>query len=326
MKTSVKVFLSLGIGLLALGLVTAGIGFALGKGDFNRIFPAVSQLEGTKDFSGDGITGLVINNDYNGISIVPSGDEDIHITYYEAEKGEYTFAVADHTLTVEPAKKPWWQRIGVFPYQTKSMVIEVPKTIEYVTAKADAGSFAMEAIALKGDLTIESDAGAVTLKGVASKNLSVDSSAGSVILARVTTDQLKISADAGHVSLHDVTAKDTAVKVSAGKITGENLSVTGLTMESDAGAVVLNTVTAETAKIKTSAGKIECAKVTVAKSLTLDSDCGAIRGSLYGDMTDFTITTRVDMGESNLPRSYQGGDKTLDVFADAGAVEIDFLQ
>ncbi len=326
MKTSVKVWFRFGMGLLALGLVTAGIGLAMAKGDFNGVFPAATQLEATKDFSGDEITGLVINADYNGISLVPSEDEDIRITYYEEEKGDYSFAVANHILTVEPVHKPWWQQIGIFLYQPKTMVIEVPKTIESITANAAAGSFAMEGITLKDDLVVESDAGAVTLKGVASKNLRVDSSAGSVILDQVTTGQLKISASAGRVSFTDVTAKDASVNASAGKVTGQNITVAGLTIESDAGAVVLNTVTAETAKIKTSAGKIEFAKLAVARALTLDSDCGAIRGSLYGDLTDFTVTTRVEAGESNLPPSYQGGAKTLDVFANAGAVEINFLK
>lgn len=326
MKTSVKVLLSLGIGLLALGFVTAGIGFALGKGDFHRIFPAAAQLEGAKDFSGGDITGLVIDDDYNGISIVSSGDEDIHITYYEEEKGDYTFAVANGILTIEPVKKPWWQQIGVFTFQPKTMMMEVPETVESISANSEAGSFAMEDITLKDDLTVENDAGAVTLKGVSSNNLSVDSSAGGVILDRVTTGRLKISADAGRVSLSDVTAKDASLKVSAGRVKGQNITVAGLTIDSDAGAVFLDTVTAETAKIKTSAGKIEFAKLAVAKALTLDSDCGAIRGSLYGDLTDFTVTTQVEAGKSNLPPSYQGGAKTLDVFADAGAVEIDFLK
>lgn len=326
MKTSVKVWLSLGIGLLVLGLVTAGIGFALAKGDFNRLFPAAAQFEAAKDFSGGDITGLVVDADYNGISLVPSEDEDIHITYYEEEKGDYTFTVADQILTIEPVKKPWWQQIGVFTYQSKIMVIEVPETMEFITAEASAASFAMEDIALKGDLAVESDAGAVKLKGVASKNLSVDSSAGGVVLDQVTTGQIKISADAGRVSFTDVTAKDASVKVSAGKVTGKNITVAGLTIDSDAGAVVLDTVTVSTAQIKTSAGRIEFAKLTVAKALTLNSDYGAIRGSLYGDLTDFTVTTRVEAGKSNLPPSYQGGAKTLDVFADAGAVEIDFLK
>lgn len=326
MKTSVKVFLSLGIGLLALGIVIAGIGFAMGKGDFDRVFPSATQSENAKDFSGQDITGLVIDDDYNAVSVVPSGDADIHITYYEVEEGDYTFHVADHILTIEPVKKPWWHNIGFFPYQSKTVVIEVPETVASVTAEANAGSFTMENISLKGDLAVESDAGAVTLEHVTSKNLDVDSSAGSVTLEGVTADMIKIGADAGRVGLTDVVAKDAAVKTSAGKVTGQNLNITVFSVDSDAGAVQLDTVTAKDAKILTSAGKIEFAKMTVEKSLVLDSDFGAIRGSLYGDLADFTITSQVDAGESNLPSSYQGGDKALDVSASAGAVEIDFLK
>lgn len=326
MKPSVKILLSLGVGLLVLGLVTAGVGFALAKGDCNLLFPAAPQFEAAKDFAGGEITGLVVDAGYNGVSLLPSADGDIHITYYEEEKGDYTFAVADHILTVEPVKKPWWQQIGVFTYQSKTMVIAVPETLEFITAEASAASFAMEKITLKGDLAIESAAGAVTLKNVAAKNLKVDAAAGGVILTKVTAERLKINADAGRVSLSDVTAKDASVKVSAGKVTGENLAVADFTIDSAAGAVVLNTAAVETATIKTGAGRIEFAKLSVAKALTLDSDYGAIRGNLYGDLTDFTVTSRVEAGKSNLPPTYQGGGKTLDVFAEAGAVEIDFLK
>lgn len=326
MKTSVKVFLSLGIGLFVLGLVVAGAGFAMAKGDFSRIFPAVQQLEGTEDFSGEDVTDLVIEDDYNAISFVPSADEDIHITYYEVEEGDYTFTVADGTLTIAPEKKDWWRNIGIFHYQPKTMVIKVPKTMGSVSVDADASSFSMEDISLSGNLVIKADAGDVTLNHVGSKSLSVDSSAGSVTLAAVTTGEIQIGADAGRVNFSDVSAGDTAIKTNAGKVDGQNTVFSDLTIESDTGVVVLDTVTGDQVRISTDAGKIEFAKLTVNEGLTMESDFGAITGTLYGDLSDFTITSRVDTGTNNLPTDYQGGDKTLDVSASAGTVEIDFLK
>lgn len=326
MKTSVKVFLSLGIGLFVLGLVVAGAGFAMAKGDFSRIFPAMQQVEGAEDFSGEDVTDLVIDDDYNAISFVPSADKDIHITYYEVEEGDYTFTVADGTLTIAPEKKDWWRNIGIFHYQPKTMVIEVPKTMGSVSVEADASSLTMEDVTFAGSLAIDADAGDVTLNHVGSKNLSVDSSAGSVTLATVTTGKIRISADAGSVGFTDVSAGDTTIETSAGKVDGQNAEVADLTIESDAGTVLLDTVTGDQISILTSAGKIEFAKLTVNEGLTIKSDFGAVTGTLCGDLSDFTITSQVDAGENNLPTAYQGGDKTLDVSASAGSVKIDFLK
>jgi DUF4097 and DUF4098 domain-containing protein YvlB len=326
MKTSVKVFLSLGIGLFVLGIVVAGVGFAMAKGDFSQIFSAAEQIEGTRDFSGEDVTDLVIANDYNDISIVPSADEDIHITYYEAEKDDYTFTVADGTLTIAAAEKEWWRHIGVFHFQAKTMVIEVPESLFSVSVDVAASALSMADITIEGNLVIDTDAGAVTLSRVDAKNLSVDASAGSVIFNDVTTGKIEISANAGRVDFNDVAAGYASVRTDAGKVDWQNVAITEIAIESAAGAVLLDTVTVGAASIETDAGKIEFSKLAVNEGLTLSSDFGSIRGTLFGDLSDFTITSQVDAGESNLPTFYQGGDKSLDVSANAGSIEIEFLK
>lgn len=326
MKKATRIGLIVGGGLVVLGLVVSAVGFAIARGDFGNLLPAPARTEKAEDFKGDGIENLVVEADYQNIEIVASVDDDLHVTYYESKTDDYSLSVNNATLTIKKAHQPWWKSIGFFNYAPKTMTVAIPDTLTAVSADADAGSLSVDSVALAGDLRIDSDAGAVKVSDISAGDIKISSDAGNVKLTRVSAKNVTVEASAGSVKWEDVSCNNVDVDSDAGKVDFENVSCGDVTVSSDAGAVKLQDLTASEAKISTDAGKIEFTALSVAKSLELSTDFGAIRGTIQGVMSDFTITSSVDFGSSNLPSSYQGGNKLLKVEADSGSVNVDFLQ
>ena len=326
MKKATKILLIAGCVLVVLGLAVAAAGFAIAGGDFANLLPAPARTEKAEDFKGDGIENLVVEADYQNIEIVASADDDLHVTYYAAKTDDYSLSVDNATLTIKKARQPWWKSIGFFNYAPKTMTVAIPDTLTAVSAAAAAGSVSVDSVTLAGDLCIDSDAGAVTVSDISAGDVKISSDAGGVKLTGVSVKNVTVKASAGSVKWEDVSCGDADVDSDAGKVSFENVSCADVSISSDAGAVKLNNLTASAAKISTDAGKIEFTALAVARSLELSTDFGAIRGTVKGAMSDFTITSSVDLGNSNLPGSYQGGNKLLKVEADSGSVNVDFLQ
>lgn len=307
MKTAMKVFLIIGIGLFALGIVITGVGFALAGGDFANILPAVEQTEANQDFDGKDVANLVVDDDYNDIEIVPSSDADIHVTYYEAMAGDYSLLVDGDTLTIQPAHKVWWRYIGIYNFAPKKMTIAIPDTLTTVNVSADAASLTLSDVTLAGDLNVDTDT-------------------GNVKISDVTTGDIAIQNDTGNVELDNVIAGDVSADENTGSIKFTDVNCSDIDIDADAGAIALNNVDAQAVKAASDTGEITFDQLAVAKSLELSTDFGSIRGTIDDALTAFTITSSVDMGDNSLPSTYRGGDKILKAEADTGSIDIEFLQ
>ena len=60
------------------------------------------------------------------------------------------------------------------------------------------------------------------------------------------------------------------------------------------------------------------------KAVNLTVKNGDISGTIVGSYDDFAIRTEIKKGESSLPENKDGGEKTLDVSANNGDVNIEF--
>ncbi|HIZ45140.1 MAG TPA: hypothetical protein H9672_10580 [Firmicutes bacterium] len=53
---------------------------------------------------------------------------------------------------------------------------------------------------------------------------------------------------------------------------------------------------------------------------------GDISGTVVGGYDDFAIQSKIKKGESNLPDSKEGGEKTLNVSGNNGDIRVDFVK
>ena len=72
-------------------------------------------------------------------------------------------------------------------------------------------------------------------------------------------------------------------------------------------------------------GDISFETLDAGSALTLNVKNGDISGAILGSCDDFAIQSEIKKGESNLPDSKEGGEKTLKVSANNGDIEIAFV-
>lgn len=77
--------------------------------------------------------------------------------------------------------------------------------------------------------------------------------------------------------------------------------------------------------LSSNGGDITFEKLDVGTSLCLTVKNGDISGSVAGGYDDFSIRSEIKKGESTLPDSKDGGEKTLNVNCNNGDVNIEFL-
>ena len=94
--------------------------------------------------------------------------------------------------------------------------------------------------------------------------------------------------------------------------TNEDITVSGLTVNG-------------TMDLTCNGGQIAFENVGVGSALRLTGKNGDISGSVLGSMDDFSIQTEIKKGETNLPESTDGGEKTLYAANNNGDVQIEFV-
>ncbi|BCI60335.1 hypothetical protein BN3661_00075 [Eubacteriaceae bacterium CHKCI005] len=76
----------------------------------------------------------------------------------------------------------------------------------------------------------------------------------------------------------------------------------------------------------TNSGDINFDRLNAENTLTLENKNGDIKGSILGGYDDYTISCSIKKGESNLPDTKEGGQKTLKVTNNNGDIAIDFVK
>ncbi len=78
--------------------------------------------------------------------------------------------------------------------------------------------------------------------------------------------------------------------------------------------------------ITSNGGDISFENLDVGKALHLNGKNGDIFGTVIGGYDDFSITSEIKKGESNLPARKDSGEKTLNVSNNNGDINIEFIK
>ena len=82
---------------------------------------------------------------------------------------------------------------------------------------------------------------------------------------------------------------------------------------------------AESVSLDSNGGDVRFERVSVGKSLCVTAKNGDIDGSVIGGWDDFSIACEIKKGDSNLPASKEGGQKSLTANCNNGDIHIEFV-
>lgn len=106
-----------------------------------------------------------------------------------------------------------------------------------------------------------------------------------------------------------------------------NSSIENLTLKTSNEAISLPPLSITGAvNLKVNNGDIKLDKLTIGRTLTLETKNANISGSIVGALDDFSISSKVKKGKSNLPENQKNGDKVLDVSINNGDINLEFTE
>lgn len=115
-------------------------------------------------------------------------------------------------------------------------------------------------------------------------------------------------------------------KTSCGKIELQNVVGKDIWVETADSKITLNSIQAQKAiTAKNSCGSIQLEGVEFGSELNCKTSDGSIKGSISGNMGDYSIVSRVADGNNNLPENQVGGEKKVSVQTSCGNIEVYFM-
>ena len=81
----------------------------------------------------------------------------------------------------------------------------------------------------------------------------------------------------------------------------------------------------EQVSLDSNGGDVVCDRVNAGKAISLKAKDGDIRGTIVGGWDDFSIVCTIKKGDSNLPASKDGGEKSLTADCNNGDIDNEFV-
>lgn len=296
---------------LVAGIVIFTIGFGMVGFDGTKL--ATEPVYTEKDFHSSEVYETIMVNDKNtSIEVVPSKDDDFHLSYFENENKTYTIEEDDLTLTVRSSRnKKWYHQFFNLTFESeKQTTLQIPERFLGKVSLQTSNSDVYVSDVSTTDMEIETTNDDIIIENVsASGTLTTDSSNGRVEIVDSVIDG-------------NLTCDTNNREVSVMNTTCANLSI-----DTNNGAVELtNTVVANEGEITTSNDDISLAMVAFGTGLDCENANGEITGTIVGKLSDFTITSQTSNGENNLPTTNTEGDKKLKLITSNDDINIVFAE
>lgn len=145
-----------------------------------------------------------------------------------------------------------------------------------------------------------------------------------ITLAKGVTE-IEIKCNAGMVTIRDLTLASLSVETDAGTVDLSSVNAEKMEIETSAGSVKLNSVDSTEMEIETSMGSINGTKVT-SDHLLATTSMGSIQLQMTGALQEYTVKTDVSMGNSNVTNQTGTTEKSLELNADLGSINVTFIK
>ncbi|MBE5742338.1 MAG: DUF4097 domain-containing protein [Clostridiales bacterium] len=314
------VIILIGVGLTLLGGIIFAISMTIHGWDFNAVSTTEVVYETYESQSGE-ITGIDIDFSTADIVYQEYDGDKITVKYpiYKNKKGDKRAEVEitedrNGILHINESTTPLSLWISI--YEPKATVtVNVPKgKLEEISLHTNTGDVILgsEQTEINANFVhIYTDTGDINIK-------SKVNCSGRVVLYTDTGD-LKVRAN--------LIATTLTVESDTGDITfyKEIKLLNGLNVSTDTGDITINKVVASAVEIESSTGDINGINGGIdANEIEIETSTGDVKISLSGKKEDYSITTQVGTGKSNVS-SYQGGNKRVEISSSTGNIEVRFI-
>lgn len=311
MSSTVKSILIATILLLCGLFVTAGA-FILADGNLSAFdigFDASALTEVNQSYPG-AVHMIETDLAVTDLQVFRTQGDEITLCYYDdAENPYYLAECTDGALSFRRSGRRM-NLIGIsFSGNLfRPAKIGIPENFSgSLTLSCSTGKIEVRGLDLTGDLQIKASTGTIYLEQLSvSGEASVKVSTGAVRAKEVRAARAAFRASTGEIRLEAV---ECAQKLEASATTGE---------------LHIKDASADEINLSTTTGEITAAQITVGRRIETAATTGDIHCGLKNKSAEFTIQSQTSTGESNLPKNFGTGEKTLYAKTSTGDIEFTF--
>ena len=249
------------------------------------------------------ITNIDIDLTAYSLTVEVSDDDLIHLSYQDRDTSIVKVNAQKNSLSIEQTVK----ELKLFTFgksKLLQMTLQLPRDF-------------------KGKLVSSLTAGHTNINFPEFTELNVSSTAGGLTARNLKAFDARFDSTAGHITVEDCAFDDKlSADVTAGKIELRNVNCVKLDLDTTMGEVSVDNVVADSAVIDTTTGSIKL-KGLDAQSISLSATAGSIKGELAGSRDDYSVSSSVSLGSSNI-KSGGSGTRSLNVECTTGSVSVRF--
>ena len=271
---------------------------------------------------------LIFNLSSADITVTPSEDDMIHISYDNTEDSYFEFdeKSGSITLTQKGTRDFFLWTINVQDTEGK-VTVSIPVGHKGAL-KIDGASSDISVTGLEvgGKFNIFSVSGELNIQDCECETLEAGTTSGEIKLVSLNTGSIKANTVSGGIELSDISKSIPVTLAStSGEVYAENVKTKDMGIHTVSGKMSLKNVSGQTASLSSTSGSVLLDSADF-EEIDFDTVSGDIRGSVAGKAEDYTVFTDTVSGSNGLSSHKERGERTLDFSSVSGSFEIDFEQ
>lgn len=134
-----------------------------------------------------------------------------------------------------------------------------------------------------------------------------------------------LQTDTGNIEICDLDSDiDIEIKTTIGQIRAKRLSADSFTAIGSVGQIILESVRASINIENTATAAVKCTNISSDTSISIKSATASISCNINDEAVNYTTHCYTNYGHCNFPESSGNGPKRLDLFVQAGNIDVQF--
>lgn len=332
-KTALIVALSLfGAGVLIWLCVSIGIGFQYSK-LFSGTVEAYSGIDAAqfktehieKSFDEQGQE-IVLNLSYADVTIEPSTDGNIHLSYDNSENSYFELKETDRTLRLtQRTKDTLFPGVTIGVSEKLDVFLRLPagRSGELSVGGAS-GSISASELELRDEMELGSVSGKLTVTNCKAPSVETSTTSGAIRLHTVETERLRAGTVSGDIEIADIGGGvPLTLSSTSGAISVQEVKTDTLAVGTVSGKITLDAVSGKNAKLSSTSGGVSL-KAADFQELKFTTVSGDLFGTVKGKAEDYTVFADTVSGSNRLSTHRGRGERTLELSSTSGSFDLDF--
>lgn len=271
------------------GLTLFVISLALSNFNFTSLFNFKSTVKYTENYEVVNSVDVILDVKTSDVRIEEYDNDQIYVEYYQKESSnEFCVTFENDCLEVTQNRKV----VGLFGSFTN--IFNDDKVIIYIPKD--------KVSSIKVSITT----GDLNISKISSSSL------------------LDVSITTGQANINNVNAGEINVKSTTGDVKLSNINLcSNININGSTSDVEINNTTCEKISIAITTGDIEFRHLS-SNDISFKTSTGDVEGRFDDKIVNYTIKSSTSTGKNSLPKSFENGDKQLNVSTSTGEIDIEF--